>query len=521
MNRISLTPPILSLLPALALVPVLAVVVTSVHVGGLQLLFEFFGAAIQPSLDPTVVKSAWRGLQITVATALISWIISTLLGILLGIASASVVWQTCIGKSWPAFLIRRILTIPRAIHELLWGLLLLQLLGLSPWVAILAIIIPYTTLVARVFSDQLDTQDRRALNALLQAGAMPFPALITALGPPIVPILMSYGGYRLECSLRGATLLGVFGLGGIGTDLQLSLQSLAFKEMWTALWMLAAVMLTLEQSINWLRRRQRANETTTNQILITFALMILLMSLGLPWLKGLEIDLSSSISWNPIPWPTLAELIGALNHLQWLKLISSTILLTLLASGIAIGTPPLAMMLWPSRLGIEVQSLIWALLRLIPPPLSLLLLLLSCQPSIAVAAIALGAYNLGVMGRLLKEGLEEQGNSCWKALQASGAGARSSWLYGCLSAQSPSYLAYAAYRTDVILRETVVVGLVGGTGLGWQLIESLGSFNWAQVILLLIVFATITLTGESLSDYTRHRWLRSTPKPPLVLDLQS
>jgi len=196
-------------------------------------------------------------------------------------------------------------------------------------------------------------------------------------------------------------------------------------------------------------------------------------------------------------------------------------LLTLLASGIAIGTPPLAMMLWPSRLGIEVQSFIWALLRLIPPPLSLLLLLLSCQPSIAVAAIALGAYNLGVMGRLLKEGLEEQGNSCWKALQSSGAGAHSSWLYGCLSAQSPSYLAYAAYRTDVILRETVVVGLVGGTGLGWQLIESLGSFNWAQVILLLIVFATITLTGESLSDYTRHRWLRSTPKPPLVLDLQS
>ena len=83
------------------------------------------------------------------------------------------------------------------------------------------------------------------------------------------------------------------------------------------------------------------------------------------------------------------------------------------------------------------------------------------------------------------------------------------WLLGCLSPQSRSYLAYGAYRTDVILRETLVVGLVGGTGLGWMLIESLSSFHWAAVLLIIACFALLTLAGESISDGLRQRWLRT------------
>ena len=521
MNRLSPAPPILCLLPALALLPVLISILTGFHNGGIALLWEFICAAVQPSLQPEVVQSAWRGLQITVATAFLSWSISSIFGIFLGIASARVVWETCIGKSWPAILIRRLLAIPRAIHELLWGLLLLQMVGLSPWVAIVAIIIPYTTLVARVVSDQLDSLDRRALRGLKQAGAGPFSALITALGPAMGPVLLSYIGYRLECALRGATLLGVFGLGGIGTDLQLALQSLQFNEVWTPLWMLAAVMFSLEQILSTLRGHLKLSRNGIWQIAIIVFLLLTFCAISIPWLNVVDIDLGESLHWNPLPLPTVAELVEAIGALPWIQLISGTLLLTFLAAGIAIGTPPLGMMIWPSRLGINIQKIIWGLLRLIPTPLTALFLLLFSQPTLAVAALALGAHNIGVMGRLLKEGLDQQSDSYLKALHATGAGARTAWLYGCLSGQSRSYLAYAAYRTDVILRETVVVGLVGGTGLGWQLIESLGSFNWAEVALLTTVFATLTLIGETLSDQCRHHWVGGSKRLPMILDLQS
>ena len=92
------------------------------------------------------------------------------------------------------------------------------------------------------------------------------------------------------------------------------------------------------------------------------------------------------------------------------------------------------------------------------------------------------------------------------AIQAVGAGPRISWLYGKLALSSRSYLAYSTYRADVILRDTAVVGLVGGAGLGWQLIESLTSFHWAMVFWLVIAYACLTGLGEGLSQWMQERW---------------
>ena len=94
-----------------------------------------------------------------------------------------------------------------------------------------------------------------------------------------------------------------------------------------------------------------------------------------------------------------------------------------------------------------------------------------------------------------------------KVLACGGSGPRLALLYGRFSALARPYLAYGAYRADVILRESVVVGLVGATGLGSQLLESLSSFAWDQLLALVAAYALLTLAGEDLSDRARHRWL--------------
>jgi phosphonate transport system permease protein len=58
-----------------------------------------------------------------------------------------------------------------------------------------------------------------------------------------------------------------------------------------------------------------------------------------------------------------------------------------------------------------------------------------------------------------------------------------------------------------MLRETVVVGLVGAAGLGSQLLESLSAFAWDQVLALVSVYALLTLAGEELSDRLRRSLL--------------
>ena len=525
--------PLAMVAPALVLIPVLLLLPGLVHGGGIDLLKAFLQAAFTPSLDPLVLGSAISGLGVTVGIALLGWAASGLLGLALALASSRQVWSSCCGQVWPANLLRRLLAVPRSIHELLWGLLLLQLIGLQPAVAIAAIAIPYAALVARVLSDQIDALPSGALVALRCGGVAAPQALLTALGPPLLPGLLSYGGYRLECALRSATLLGVFGLGGLGTELKLCLQSLEFHQLWTGLWLLLAVMLLLETGLAGLRRRWLMPRRLGLGGLTTTPLgpesgagtrgmgptprrddlgrrgremVLALVVLGplLVWLaRAMDVHPLALLHWQPLPNLDAASWASVL-ALPWPQLVGSTLLLTLVAAGLAVGLAPLLLLLiapWPWAR--PLLQLAWALARLWPPPLSALLLLLLLKPGLVTAALALGFHNLGVLGRLLLEASDDSPAPAELALQGAGVGPRLALLYGRFSGLARSYLAYGAYRADVILRESVVVGLVGAAGLGTQLLESLSSFAWDQLLALLVVYALLTLVGEDLSDRAR------------------
>ena len=507
--------PLLPLLPALVLLPLLPLLPGLVHGGGWELVGQFLQAALQPSLDPLVLRSLVAGLGVTVGMALLGWASSLLLGIPLGLASSRVLWRSLIGAAWPAELIRRLLALPRSIHELIWGLLLLQVLGQQPAVAVLAITIPFSALVARVVSDLLDALPDRNLQGLLAAGTPAPAALFTALGPPLLPGVISYGGYRLECALRSATLLGVFGMGGLGNELLLTLQSLQFRELWSGLWLLLAVMLSLEALVTALRRRwgmaarldlkRPAAVGRRGRELLLAAVVLLPMLLGVG--RALAIEPAALLRWQPLP--SLAP--GGWAEawaLPWPSLVGNTLLLTLLAAALAVGVAPLLLLLVaPWRWGQRLLRLLWAMGRLWPPPLTALLLLFVLRPSLITAALALAFHNLGILGRLLLEGVESAGAEREEALRNAGCGTRLALLYGRFSGLAQAYLAYGAYRADVILRETVVVGLVAGTGLGSQLRESLSSFAFDQLVLLLAAYALLTLLGEDLSDRARRQLL--------------
>jgi phosphonate transport system permease protein len=545
--------PLLPLLPALVLLPLSLLLPGQIHGGGWELIGGFAWAALTPSLDPLVLASLLKGLGVTVGMALLGWILSLAAGLVLGLASSYSLWRTLLGRTWPAWLIRRLLALPRAIHELLWGLLLLQVLGLQPVVAVLAIAIPFGALVARVVADLTDALPTTGLEALRAAGVPGPTALLTALGPPLLPGILSYGGYRLECALRSATLLGVFGLGGLGTDLKLTLQSLEFEELWSGLWLLLAVMLALEALLSWLRRRWlmprrlglrpaggRAQATTGGaggpadpgsgppagppgrlglgqtgpqvgrQAREMGLVLLALLPVTVGVARALQVDPTGLLRWQPLP-PLPAGGWPALLGLPWLSLVGATLLLTGVAALLAVGLAPLQLLIaapWP--LARAAVRLGWALARLWPPPLTVLLLLFVLKPGPLPAALALGLHNGGILGRLLLESLEDRAAGASQALLGAGAGERLALLYGGLAPVARPYLAYGAYRADVMLRETVVVGLAGAAGLGSQLLESLSSFAWDQLAALLLVYAALTLLGEELSDRLRRRLLSST-----------
>ena len=71
--------------------------------------------------------------------------LSLLLGLGLGLLSSRLIWRTLSGTAAPAELIRRLLALPRSIHELLWGLLLGPL-----WLALAALVIVGGVMLTRL-----------------------------------------------------------------------------------------------------------------------------------------------------------------------------------------------------------------------------------------------------------------------------------------------------------------------------------------------------------------------------------
>lgn len=236
--------------------------------GGWHTARAFFGGAFTPALDYekpdprytpfalSVLGSLWR----TVLLAAAGMSVSLVLGCLLGVLGSEVWWRGLgrrLGFAARAAhtSVRVVIALMRSVHELVWAMLFLAAFDLSVFSAVLALAIPYGGTLAKVFGEMLDEEPRAPAEALLALGAT--RASIFALGivPGVTPNLLAYGFYRFECALRSAAVMGFFGLPTIGLSLSLAWGESHYREVWTYLYALTALVLVFELWSSALRRR--------------------------------------------------------------------------------------------------------------------------------------------------------------------------------------------------------------------------------------------------------------------------
>lgn len=226
---------------------------------GLGQLGQFLAASLQPDLSREFLQLVGSATLKTLAYAVCGTCLSLILGMVGGVLASEVWWSAILPHHrWRHSIrlsIRTVLAIPRAIHELIWGLFFVNIFGLDPLVAILAIAVPYGAIVAKIFSEILDETPRQPLSALLNSGVAPLTAFIYSLIPQAFLDLLSYTFYRFECSIRSAAVLGIIGAGGLGYEILLSLQSLRYHQLWTLFFALFLLNGSVDLASALLRRR--------------------------------------------------------------------------------------------------------------------------------------------------------------------------------------------------------------------------------------------------------------------------
>ena len=498
MNKLKLNYTSLSFLPILVCIPLGYQLITNIHFGGFKLFQEFLISAFNPKIDNEIIITVIKRLNETILIGFFSWLVSIIFGAIFGIISSNIFYKIFNIPNFFYRIIRFFLTIIRSIHEVVWGIILMQIYGINFSIGIIAICIPYIAVNSKVFAEQLETIDYKIFESINQINAPKFSCLLTLIWNPIINTFKNFGLYRLECSIRSTVILGLFGFGGIGTSIFLSFQTLNFKELWTYLWSLAILIIFSRLIL------KKIKLNNTNKILsiifaaVFFITILFSCSYFLYFIFNKNFENFNSVS-------SLFKSTSELGLFDFLKLILETIILSLISTGIAISLPPLLIGIFNNNTSKIFIKIFAFLLRLIPTPVVLLALLTFNNPSLSLAALTLGLHNAGITSKLLFTNLDRQDKRNYIAMRSLGISKKTSWLLGLFSQQAKSYLAYCAYRSDIIIRETAIVGIIGSIGLGWQLQESLSSFAWQEVTIVLIVYSSIAIVGELINGKIKNR----------------
>jgi phosphonate transport system permease protein len=226
-----------------------------VHPGGLDVALDLAAGMLTPDLSWRVIGSALSAAWTTLAYAVAGMSVALLFGLPAGLAASGVLVRGRRSQRLVMVLGRGVLALSRSVHELVWALLFVTAVGLSPFAAILALAIPYAGILGRIYADLLNDVPEPPLRALRAAGAGPAQVFLFGRVPHALPDMAGYTFYRFECALRSSAIMSFVGLGGLGYQIQLALDDLKYGQVSTYLIALLLLIVLTDVWSSELRRR--------------------------------------------------------------------------------------------------------------------------------------------------------------------------------------------------------------------------------------------------------------------------
>ena len=162
---------------------------------------------------------------LTVQIALWGTFLAVLIAVPLGLLCAR-----NITPIWIQQPVRRINDLLRSIPDLVIGILFITAVGLGPLPGVLALSVNTGSVLAKLFSEAVESIDPRPVEGVRATGAHRLQEIVWGVLPQVGPLWTGYALYRFESNARSATVLGLIGAGGIGQTLFDSINGFQYRE---------------------------------------------------------------------------------------------------------------------------------------------------------------------------------------------------------------------------------------------------------------------------------------------------
>jgi phosphonate transport system permease protein len=489
-------------------------------------------------------------IALTVGLVLVGTLLAAVLSVPIAYLAAS---NTTPGNGWRAAA-RFIGVLTRALPDVVLAMAFVLMFSLGTLPGILAIGIHSIGMISKMFADAIEQIDEGPRLAIRAAGGSKLQEFTAGVLPQVLPSWVATVLHRNDINLRGSVVLGYVGVAGLGLEMSYAFKALNYgkglgialvifvlciameivsslvrgamlgHEKQTRSWMDRIVHPRLSLSVTagdsaagarpaWaispqtaVRRpwtRQRVRNTAAGIVAVLVVLGSVVVS-DISWTDFLTF-------WAKLPetaakfWPPsfgnydAASMIEAMRDTvaialaaTVLTLLPSLLLGSLAASNVAPngGVRATARFLLVGIRG--VPELILAIV---------LVVITGLGPQAGVIALAIGG--IGLLGKLIADSFEEVDRGPERALRAVGATRLQTYSSATVPQGMQALIGHSFYMLDTNIRAATILGIVGGGGVGYYLLNASQGSRYETVTAIVLMILVTVLVVEGLAMWMR------------------
>lgn len=527
-----------------------------IGVNPLTLYFERddIGNLLARMWPPTIREPGlvWDAVLETFFMAFVGTTIAFVLAVPLGFLAAGNIVRFAPLRS----LARGIIAFTRAIPDLVFAIIFVRVYSIGVLPGVFAIGIHAVGMLGKLFADAIEQIDKGPRDGVLATGASRSQELASGVVPQIVPAFIAATLYRLDINFRSATLLGLVGAGGIGLNIRAYQGGLRYPELLGVTLLIIALIIVIEYFSTTIRStilgHNRTNVSFWKKLRGGPAASDFLPEKGKVLAPRQQVAVASTTRLTP-PWTRERATMFGFAVVSLTILVLSFVLTEMSLPELVLGLPEIPRVLWR----LVPRSLDWwqsmffmdlvetvlmgfaatflALLFAIPTGFlaarnvapavwvystaRLVILGVRALPDLIVAVIfvaALGlgpkpgvlALSIGLFGfatKLFADAIEEASNGPRDGIRATGSTRIQEAFSGVLPQVMPAIVGNSLYLLDVAIRGSTVLGIVGGGGIGFALLQGAKLLKWEMLGGLLIIIFVMVYAIELLATWVRQK----------------
>ena len=156
---------------------------------------------------------------------------------------------------WLRFTVKRFMEFCRTVPDIVFALIFVIAFGLGPMAGVLAIAIHCVGALGKQFAEIVENIDMKPIEGLRSTGAGWGSCMRFAVLPQVAAGFASYTLLRFEINVRGASVMGFVGAGGIGQELVVAVRKFYYSDVSAILVLIILTVFIIDIGTGWARGR--------------------------------------------------------------------------------------------------------------------------------------------------------------------------------------------------------------------------------------------------------------------------